>query len=92
MKRSRAERRARRQRLGLVRLAASQSVFAASSMTDGLRALLLFESINGLKADPANWYHRLTITNTGWHFHLQRKLAAIQSGRETQSPKEGDHD
>lgn len=77
MKRSFTERRQRRARLALIKLAAQESVFVRSSLTDGLRAVLLFERINGVTADLNDFQHRMILTNTGYHFHLQRRLKAI---------------
>lgn len=76
----------RRARMEAVRLAASGGLFVRSTLADGLRAVRLFERINGVTPNPANFHHRMLITNTGWNFALQRRLAALNpsqgSGRD----------
>jgi hypothetical protein len=72
---ARRSRRHRRALLSAIASAAAGGLFVASSKTDGLRAIRLFEQINGVAFDPFNSYHRALVANTGWHFALQRRLA-----------------
>lgn len=81
--RLRSEGVSRRKTFRALQLAANQGLFVGSSRTDGLRAVRLFEAINGVWVDPANSSHRLTITNTGWYFALQRRLKASQNSPDT---------
>lgn len=69
------ERKRRRALLKAIDNAAACGLFAASSRTDGLRAIRLFEQINGVQFDPFDRLHLATTTNGGWWFALQRKLA-----------------
>lgn len=69
----------RREMMAAIADAARAGLFVASSRTDGLRAIRLFESINGVAFDPYDFWHRLKVSNMGWHFGLQRRLAQIQS-------------
>lgn len=69
--------RARRHRMEAIRMAASAGLFVASTMTDGLRAVCQFEKINGVTVDPRCFHHQMLITNTGWHFALQRRLQRL---------------
>lgn len=67
-------RRDRKKRLRAVEMAAQGYVFKPSSRTDGLRAVLLFERINGVTADPDNLSHQLCFRGTGYRFALDRAL------------------
>lgn len=69
----------REQRMRAVREAASEGLFAPSSLVDGLRVIQKFEQINGCTFDPNNDYHLMLITNMGWGFALDRKLRALAS-------------
>lgn len=60
-----------------IKLASRAGVFAGSSRTDGLRAVRLFETVNGVEFDPGSTIHRVMISNTGWHFALQRRLRMV---------------
>lgn len=64
-----------------VRHAADGGLFVRSSLSDGLRAVRLFEQINGLTPDMTDSYHRAVIHNTGYHFKLHRELAKIKGNR-----------
>lgn len=54
--------------------AAKCSIFRSGSMTDGLRAIRLFEEINGLSFDPFNSHHRSITSGMGAQAGFFRRL------------------
>jgi hypothetical protein len=77
------ERKAWRERMmAAVKEAAREGLFAPSSLADGLRVIRVFEEVNGCQFDPDNDYHLLLITNMGWRFALDRKLARLRAQEE----------
>lgn len=60
-----------------IRLAAEPGLFVGSTRADGLRAVRLFERLNGVAFDPSIQSHSRTVTNTGYHFALERRLRAL---------------
>lgn len=61
--------------------AAKCSIFRSGSMTDGLRAIRLFEEINSLPFDPFNRYHRSLTSGMGAHAGFFRRLRLQRSMR-----------
>lgn len=74
--------RARSNIMQAVRCAAEAGLFVGSSLADGLRAVRLFQELNGQEPDMTSNYHRSVIHNKGYHFALQRKLVKIKTGKQ----------
>jgi len=81
-------RRWRKAMLSAIDEAAKGGLFIASSRTDGLRTIRLFEQVNGVRFDPFDRYHRTLVHNGGWFFALQRRLGR-PSPLANQSPNTG---